>query len=61
MTEVKKGGLIALVQETIKVVLVIAGLIACLSLCHREERLAPSCGLLDSRWTSTAASDNPPP
>ena len=29
MTEVKKGGLIALVQETIKVVAVIAELIAC--------------------------------
>ena len=29
MTEVKKGGLIALIQGTIKVVLIIAGLIAC--------------------------------
>ena len=34
---------------------------ALFSLCHREERLAASCLLLASRWTSTAASDNPPP
>ena len=57
MREMKKGGLIALVQGTIKVVVVIARHFACRTFSFLVS-LHSLCLLLASRWTSTAVSDN---